>query len=265
MFDHNDYKAIIAERLIAHKDQRGYRRKLTDAMGVHTSFLSQAMNSHVHITPDHAACLAEIWGLGEDERDYFITLVHLARSSSKHYQNFLRSKLDGLRAKNKQISSRIASKTFAKEDAEKMLSYYASWHLAATHVLMGVPGFDNAEAIADRLRLPLGIVHQALNQLEGIGFIKKESGKYKVAVDMVHIPPKSPLVFQHHVNWRTYAISRIAMRAEDTHYTGVMAMSRKDFEKIRETFLAAIEKAHQIAGPSKEEELFCLCFDAFEA
>jgi uncharacterized protein (TIGR02147 family) len=264
MFNHDDYKAIIAEQLIAHKVQRGYRGKLAEAMGVHTSFLSQVMNSHVHITPDHAASLAEIWGLGEDESDFFITLVHRARSSSKPYQKFLQTKLDALRAKNKQISSRIASKALVKEDMEKMLAYYASWHLSATHVLLNVPGFDHAEAIAKRLGLSLAVVHHTLNQLELFGIVKKESGKYKVLVDAIHVPAKSPLVFQHHLNWRSYVMSRIAMRTEDTHYTSVMAVGRKDFEKIRETFLTAIEKTHKIAAPSPEEELFCLCFDAFE-
>jgi hypothetical protein len=64
------------------------------------------------------------------------------------------------------------------------------------------------------------------------------------------------------VLWRQRSIQSIYTRAQDSlHYTGLHTFARKDFARIREIFLSALEKARAVIEPSPEEELACMCVD----
>jgi uncharacterized protein (TIGR02147 family) len=264
MFDQDDYKEILRDKIQELRTVRGYQKRLAEAMGVHTSFLSQILHGSAHLTPDHAGSLAEFWGLAEHEADYFISLVNLARCASKGYRRFLKNRIEFLRAQHKEITERIRKKAEIVDHSALASHYYSSWHYAAIHTLVSVPGFDTAQAISGRLGLPLAQVAAALHYLESEKILERKAGKYKVKKTDIHLPRSSPLVNNHHSNWRSYVMSRMGLHGgEGTHFTSVLGISRADFERIRELFVEASIKVRDIVGPSKEEEVFCLSFDLF--
>jgi hypothetical protein len=78
----------------------------------------------------------------------------------------------------------------------------------------------------------------------------------------LHLPSSSPLVSVHHSNWRNYAAHKIAVtNASGTHYSGVLAIAREDFEKLQDLLLRYLEEAKMVVVESREEEVYCLNLD----
>ena len=81
MFDLDDYKAVLRTQIDRNRSVRGYQKKLSEACRCHTSFISQVINSHLHLTPDHAADMCVFWGFNDLQTDYYSTLVEYNRAS----------------------------------------------------------------------------------------------------------------------------------------------------------------------------------------
>src|ERR1700722_8117600 len=110
LFENTDYKDVLHTQIAANRDRRGYRSELAQAAGCQLSFLSQALHSHVHLTPDHAAGLATFWGFDHDERDYFLELVNLARAGSQVLKKILLKRLEEIKDRHENLARRYKKK-----------------------------------------------------------------------------------------------------------------------------------------------------------
>jgi DNA-binding MarR family transcriptional regulator/plasmid maintenance system antidote protein VapI len=271
MFKLNDYKEILSARIAENRAIRGYQKKLAAAAGCHTSFISQVLNSHIHLTPDHGANLAKFFGFGSLETDYFISLVNLARSGSSAYRALLKRKIKELRQKHQTISDRLAKSadssdssdsTDSDESGEGMQFYYSSWHVMAIHVLCSLD--LSPFVIAERLSLPPEFVSRTLNQLETFGYVLKHKNRYRVRERDLHLTAQSPLLWLHHSNWRNYAISKLPINTDtSSHYSALFAISVQDYEDLRESLVDFIEGAKARIVSSKEEQVYCMNLDLF--
>jgi uncharacterized protein (TIGR02147 family) len=263
VFQIKEYRDYIRRRIQENRAVRGYQGKLADAAGCQKSFLSQVLNSHVQLTPDHAAGLCRFWALTEDESDYFIGLVNLERAHSPHLKAALTRQLATLRQKQEDFARRF-DHAQALSGGEELV-YYSSWHYSAIHIALGLPGCRTPRALSERLRLPLPQVLASLAALEGLGIVRKGTGdQWTVARNDLHLAKRSALTAVHHSNWRHKAITRLHERDEwDLNYTGVHSLSARDAERIKDLLREAIADARKIVGPSPEEELVALTCDFF--
>lgn len=263
LFNCLDYKDFIKSRIAAAHPSRGYVGVMAKAAGCQRSYLSQALNSSVHLTPDHAFALSRFFQLNDLETKYFLLLVDHARCGSAGLRKHLQEQMDQIRESQKNLSRRLKTTTTSGEDHGV---YYSSWHWQAIHYATTIKTLQTAEAIAQRLLLPKSLVVICLNQLITMGLVVFENGRFRHKGDDLHLHSRSRWISIHHNNWRQRAVlnSQVESEKHSIHYSSVFSMSRKDFLRLHEETLRFIEHGRQIIGPSNEEELFCFNTDLFE-
>jgi uncharacterized protein (TIGR02147 family) len=262
LFDLKDYKVVIHQQIKANLDRRGYRSELAGAAGCQLSFLSQALHSHVHLTPDHAAGLAVFWGFDAEERDYFLELVNLARAGSKQLRSILEKRLSDIRARHEDLATRYQKKEAIRPEDQAL--YYSAWHLSAIHILLTIPAFRTVERISNRLNLPTQMIQESLEQLAKIGLVMKKGTLWFPTQNDIHLAKDSALTSMNHSNWRNRGILDAYKRdAGGLHYTAVHSLARSDYEKIKEMILKFLDQTREVVKPSQEEELACMTLDWF--
>lgn len=261
LYQDTDYKRFLAHTIAANKT-RGYQTRLAKAAGCQKSFLSQVLNTHIHLTLDHAAGLCHFWQLNEMDSAYFLDLVNFARAGSRELKEFLKKRMNKARKQAEHIASRIEHATFLPVD--HLVAYYSNWYMAAIHVLLSISEYQTLEAIAHRLRLPLDLVASCVQELCRMSLIEATDHGWKVLQSDLFLQEGSPLVKTYHTAWRHKAITNLERTGpEALHYTTVYAMSRRDIEKLREKILHMIEEARQLMKPSPEEDMVCFACDFF--
>ncbi len=227
-------------------------------------FESRALRSEVQLTPDQALGLCELIEFNQNETEYFLLLVNQERAATKKLRQHLEKKSKKLREEYLDLSNRIQS-TIVQSDQREIV-YYSAWFWSAIYVIVSIPQFRTVSAIAQRLSLPVFLVQQVLSQYESLGLFRKNGQEYSLTDKSLHLSKHSPLISNHHNNWRQRAVYDSQVnKTESLHYTVVQTMTRKTFEDIREEILKLIDKSAKLADPSKEEEVFCLNIDWFQA
>ena len=263
LFKYDDYKIYLRDRIDENQGFRGYQAQLATAAGCQRSFFSQVLRGDMNLSRDHGAELCQFWGLSLEESDYFLALIDLARAGSRALKQMTQTKL----AKFKEEALNLSRKFEKKEitDAEARSTYYSSWYWSAIHILVAIPQYNSATAIAERLELPIDLVKNTLIELESFGLVKRSGNTWAVGNRDLHLGEASPLNEMNHTNWRSRAILNVQKKDKDSlHYTSVIAVSTKDSKRIHEILVESIVKSREIVLPSPEEELFCLTCSFFE-
>jgi uncharacterized protein (TIGR02147 family) len=261
LYNFTEYKAFIRAMLEENK-ARGYQGKLAEGAGCQRSFLSQALNGPVEITPDHAAGMAKFWNLNDEESEYFLLLVSHSRAATAPLKRMIENRLESLRKMKEHIGERLKQpKLASSEDAS---IYYSSWQIAALHLLSGTKDYRTVEKMAKRLSLPEALVKELLQKLEGLGLVEKQASNWKNTKRSIHSPADSPYSWNHHSNWRQRALLDAQSPSEKSlHYTALHTLSQEDMGRLRELIRQFIEETRKIIGPSQSEELACLNIDLF--
>jgi uncharacterized protein (TIGR02147 family) len=264
VFRFTDYRDVIKAQTEESGQGRGYQTLLAQAAGCKRSFLSQVIHSHVHLTLDHAAGLSAFWKFNEDETDWFMELVVLARAGSRFLKDISRRRMAKLKKKRENLAERLEVPRSVGREAQ--LNYYSAWYWAAIHILLCIPDYSTVPSISDRLKLPAELVKQTLISLEEMDLVSRsKSGSWRATEKDIHLPKSSNLTIINHINWRHRVIYNIQQGDEQAiHYSGVHALSRADFERIKDLLLETIQNARGIVNPSQEEELICLACDLFQ-
>src|ERR1700692_4612304 len=107
VFEFNDYRKFLEAQIAGNSSERGYQTKLSKAAGCKGSFLSQALHSHVNLTPDHAAGLCRFWNFDDDETDWFIELLTLARAGSPEMKKVCTRRLKEIEKRRTNLKERL--------------------------------------------------------------------------------------------------------------------------------------------------------------
>jgi uncharacterized protein (TIGR02147 family) len=266
LFEQSDYKNYLRLRIREQGKSRGYKSRVSEALGQAPSFLSQVLHTHVELTQDHAFRLARFWGLSSLEQDYWMTLVSFARASGPDYKKFLKERLERLRSENLNLSQRFKEPTV--EEDRRSDRYYGAWYRGALHMLLTIPELNSPERLSARVGLPVDFVVQGLRELAEMGLATEENGKWKTAINSIHLKKGSSLSAFNHQIWRNRAIEQLMMapksREESLNYTALYTLSHEDFGRLRQLILKFVEDTRDLVTPSKEETLGCLNLDWFE-
>jgi uncharacterized protein (TIGR02147 family) len=258
---YEDYKALLKAMVQNNSHIRGYCSRLAEAASCHPSFISQILNSPIHLTPDHGAGIAAFWNLSQSQTEYFLCLIQLARAATPALRNSLQQTLRELRNKRLQLDLRLSQPKIGSEHAESL--YYSSWVWSAVHVLSSIPKFRSEKAIAERLNLSPKQVSETLHRLSGMNLVRKKGGSWEIQ-ESLHLPRGSQMIVQHLQNWRQRAtLSAGDPNPENIHYSAVHSVSRADLEKLRQMVLNFLEHTRDVIRPSPEEELICINLDLF--
>jgi uncharacterized protein (TIGR02147 family) len=263
IFDFDDYKAYLLWRE-QNWEGRGMRQALAKAMEVQPAHVSQTLNAGDRdFTPEQALKAQTLLGHDELEGDYFIALVHLARSGTSTLKEYYQRQLVKIKKENLEISRRVATKaTLTKDD---QIRYYSHPYFALVHVALTIPSLRTKAALSERLGLSDKMISDVLEFLVHTGLAAQDGEQYKVGQNRLHLDRSSLLLLTNHRNWRSKVIDELTVsEPEDLHYTSVMSLSKADFAIVREYLAKAIEHiSTKIVPPSPEEEIAVFTLDYF--
>jgi len=103
-----------------------------------------------------------------------------------------------------------------------------------------------------------------LEQLAAWGLVQQEGNRWKYLAGTFHLPKESPLVIQHHHNWRDRAVLDAQLASDESlHYTNVQTVSRADIRILKELMLNFVSNCKEILDPSAEEDVVAITCDLF--
>lgn len=263
VYEFNDFRSFLTEWL---KNQplkgRGLLSRWAEKLNVHPTLISQIMGGSKEISLELADELTRLLHLSDEEADYFLLLVQFSRSGSVSLRQRQQRKITEAQTRAKNLAHRLKQTT--DFDSVAKAEFYSSWIYAGVRNLTAVPGQNSAEAIADRLQIPREVIVKVIEFLLRNGLCEMKNSQLTYGPQRTHLPATSPLVAQHHRNWREQAEQKMLWRREqDLFFSFPMSLSDKDAELLRQKLPLWIEEVHKIVGPSKSETVRCLNIDYF--
>jgi uncharacterized protein (TIGR02147 family) len=263
VFDFNDYKAFLVAFEKARKSfERGFRSKLAEHLGCQSGYISHVLNGDAHLSLEQTMRASSFLNLNERERKYFLLLVEFGRAGTKELRDHFKTELTNYREEFLNIKSRVGDARALTEVEQS--TYYSSWQYLAIHVLSSLPEYNDVKSLAQALSIPEQTTAQILLFLTQTGIIVEEKGKLKPGMTQVHLNRESPLIRQHHTNWRIAAIQSLANDAKtDIHYSTVSTLSEKDATILRSQMVKLIESYVETVKPSPEEVMYGFNLDFY--
>lgn len=215
------------------------------------------------MTADQAILLAEFLGLSKTERQFLILLVNHSRAGSYKYKKILEEEIEELRVSATKIQNRVLQQQVLTEEAKTVL--YSNWYYLATWSLSAIEGLNTADGISERLNVSKRRIREAVEFLKEYSLVLEDNGKLKVGPTLLHLPEGSPVLSQHHQNWRLRAFEKYAEPKNlDAFYTAPVTLSEADAKILKERILNFISESVKLISSSPSEKLYCLNLDWFE-
>ncbi|RZA00263.1 MAG: DUF4423 domain-containing protein [Proteobacteria bacterium] len=258
----DNYRDVLDRYIAVNKKSRGYKSRLAEAAGCHSSYVSQVLSRAVDLTLEQAMNLASFWRFDEEETDYFLDLLLRDRAGSEKLREFYEVRLK--RAREVHDLERATSARERELPADAQTIFFASWYFAAVRALALTPEYSSEERMASRLRLPLALVQEVMRQLEEMNLIARQVNRWVAEGEPFHLARSAPLHATNHGNWRQRAINNIQNRdPEALHLLHVTPLRRSDIPKIKAKLVECFEEIRQLTDGSPPEDGLALTLDFF--
>lgn len=266
IYAYDDYKKYLTD--LGESRPRGYRRELAERAQCQTGYVTQVLSGSAHFSLDQAFKIAEFLGLDDEASDYLLLIVNFARSGSVGLRRSLQRKIKKARESKLDLKRNISSSQRPKEQVGQsgleLQEYYSSWLYSAVHVLVSSSRFQSRDALLRVLQISPSQLNRILEYLNKINLIKESQGKFSMTEVALHLGQESPLVVQHHNNWRVRAMQSIALRnSGNLHFSSVFTLSEADAEEIRENLVGQISRSVKRAQQSPSELAYAMNLDYF--
>ena len=264
VYEYERYKPFINELIQAKGSEgRGTKKSLANALNCQSPFISQVLSGDLDFNHDQAFACARFFGLNQDETEYFMLLVSLAKASTPDLKRFYLESLESKREVHRQIMGRMKIKKSLK--TENQIIYYSSWVYSAVHMALTIPEVRTREALAKKMKLSLESIDQILNFLVESGLAQKTGIHFEPTDQWYHLDKSSPMISKHHTNLHIKAIQSLdSPMKRDLHYSAFFTCSKKDLGLIEELILKTLSEFNELVKPSKEEELAAINLSLFQ-
>lgn len=262
IYQYFSYRLYLKDRLEHLGPRSGLKRRAAEALGVHTTFISQVVLGKAELSLDQAEKFNDFLGHNDTESEYFLDLVIFERASEKGLRKRFETKLKKIQGEHLHIKKRLDNtREIAAEDQER---FYSSHIFGLIHVLASIPKLQKRERLIEATGYPPEIVSSAIDFLLHLGVLKQVKEMIVPGEQHVHLSHDAKLIRQHHANWRTATVQQLSFaRPSDLHYSLTFSCAEKDAVKIRESLLKHLEELTKAVGASKEEQVYVYCFDFF--
>jgi uncharacterized protein (TIGR02147 family) len=201
-----DYQAFLKDRYKIRKgENRAFsHRYIASKAGMTSAQLTRVMNGKRNLNPLFAKPLAKVFGLKEDEREFFETLVLFCVAKTHAEKSHFLEKIIRIRT--------TAVKTLEKDQYE----YFSAWYYTGLRELLNFYPFDGDYAkLARKLRPPIKTqdAKKAMDFLLQRGLVELGSdGVYRLADKLIssgrHIP--AALMNNLHMGMGVLALRAVA-------------------------------------------------------
>lgn len=264
IFEYTNYRKYLERWIESHGDGAyGLKGKIAKAMGISSSLMSQIQKGERSLTSEQTFDLANFIGLNELEADFFHLIVEFDKSGNHRYKDRLQRKIKSMQEQSKKIGTRVP-RTRELSDEQKAI-FYSSWLYSGITNLSALNSFNDAQVIADHLKIEARSVQKIIRFLLEIGMCKEVDGKIKNGTTAIHVDRESPFVNKHHQNWRIKAISQMENSSDsDVFFTSPMSLSVEASDEVKKMIVNFIQSVMSISGPSQSEKVSCLNIDWFD-
>ncbi|MNK88769.1 hypothetical protein D3C87_1087480 [compost metagenome] len=251
IFKYLDYKEWLTAWL--KEEGHGSVSRLAEAIECQRSYVSQVINSHVHLTPDQAFRIGNAALDSVAERKYLSILVESARAGDHRYKAHLALELESLRSEATRLEKIVGRD---KElQAESASLYYSAWYYSAIHIATSIEPALKEEDIAEGFGLDITLVKDVLRKLEHYKLVEYKNKCFRFKSGGHHLTAESPYLANFHQMWRQQAVANFSESKvkEGVRYTLVQTISKKDYLEFQEELRTLIKRFEQMATPSAPE------------
>ncbi|WP_413578114.1 TIGR02147 family protein [Bdellovibrio sp. HCB290] len=259
IYGYLEYRDIILD-LVKIAPARGKRKELAEALGCQMSFLTQVLNGTKDFNHEQGLKVCRFLNFSEVEEDYFLDLISFARAGTKELKNKIEKKLMRVRTEQGLLKNRL-SEADELDEKDKAI-YYSDWSYAAVHMAVTIPTLRNIQRLSEALQISVADLQPIVKFLSDKKLITMERGSLEPGTKNIFISKDSPLVVQHHQNWRGWLMPRMKFeKPDDLHYSLCFSIAEKDLAKVKEVLVTAINDALEVIRPSPEEKLSTMTID----
>jgi uncharacterized protein (TIGR02147 family) len=264
IFHYSDAKSYLKSYLKQlPKEGFGEAKKIAQHLNVSSTYMSQVLAGQKPLTLEHATSLGRYLGLGGVELDYFFYLVQLERAGTQELKAYCQEKLEELKRTSLKIANRVQTQRTLNEE-QKSVFYssplYSSIHLYCATDVKG----RSLEEISQRFEVSRFKTSEMMRFLVQTGICIEENNRFLTGNQSTHLEQGSPHLLKHHTNWRLRAIQAGEdLNEKELMYTVNVALSKNDFQFLREEMVGFIQDFLKKANPSASEEIACLNMDWF--
>ncbi len=264
-FGENDYRSALRKWVAERPNRgRGELKAMAEKIGVPSPVFSQILSGARELSEDHAYLLCDYMEFTGHQRDYFITLVQISRASHYGYKEHLKKKLEQIREKTQNLSTRLEYEATLTEADQA--EFYSSWVYSAVRLFSGMsPHGVSLEEICREFHLERDRAIHIIQFLLRARLIGIKNSLYVMGPSRTHVAKDSPFVSRHHTNWRIRATERSQnLKSHELMFTSPLTLSEQDFSQLKEKMLALIQEVSETVKESPSEKLACFNLDFFE-
>jgi uncharacterized protein (TIGR02147 family) len=263
LYEYSSYRTYLNDRLTSKGPRSGQKRKASEALQVHTTFISQVTLGRADLSLDQAERMNNFLGHSEDEGQYFLDLVIHDRASDPLLKNRFRKKIQAHQNERSQLKKHLqSSQELRPEDQNR---FYSSHIYGLLHVLSSIPKFSTRKNLIEATGLSPVLANECIDFLLKLKVLKTSDDRIVPGEKHIHLGKDSNNIWRHHSNWRMATLQNFSFNEPtDLHYSGAMSCSLEDAIKIRELLLKQLKTINTTVSASKEETAYIYCFDFFK-
>lgn len=264
VFQAKDLKSYL-KRYIASlpKNGRGEVTRLSRALRVSSTLISQVLSGAKTLTPEQAQLLIGYLGLSGLDADYITFLIQHERAGSEELRRFWKTKLDETRERSLKLATRVTTDRVLS-DQERAV-FYSSPMYSAIRLFCSVGETGKSlNEICERFELPRARAAEMIKFLVETGLCAERKERFVMGAQKTHLEQGSPHLLRHHSNWRIRAILQSeSLNEKELMYTAPVSLSKTDFDHLREEMVGFIKKFLSTVHASPAEEIACFNLDFF--
>jgi len=263
IWEKTDYRDYLTEKLGREGSRTGLRKKLAEAIPVHTTFVSQVLKGRAEFSLEQAEAINIFFDHTDAEGEYFILLLLKQRAGSVNLKRRFEKKIKLMRDERLNIKNRLEVKeSVSQKDRER---FYSSFIYGAIHILAAIDRYQTVESLALALRLGRLQVQEIVDFMLRMGILKEVNGRLSPVAQHVHFGNESELILKHHLNWRLHTMNSLQfLDKDDLHYSGCLSLSIEDAFRVKESILHNLKSNIEIISKSKEEIAYVMNLDFYK-
>lgn len=264
LYNYDNYKDFVNDWIRNQANAgRGRYLEISKFLNIHTTLTSQIFKGDRDLNHDQGFQLCSFLGFNQLETEYFLLLISLNKAANFKLVEFYKNKIEALQIELSGMKNRI-KKNVSLGQEQKAL-FYSNWFYSAIRLSTSLDHINSKEDISTYLKIPLKTVSPIVDFLLSVSLLNEENDMLTVGPTVTHLGPDSPLISNHHGNWRIKAMERHSdLKPEEFCFSAPLTINQKDAAKVKEILKESIEKISEIVQDSDDiDSLFCVNLDWF--